>query len=648
MTDELNREEWIIVEVVCVRKSMTIIVLICLGASIMTAFLPAVPAKVTPDNCLETEAGTWCSETVASDTDKFDGLNVGDADNDGMVDIIGVGLSGKVWMAKYINKEWVTSVIWSNQGELLLPYVGDADNDGKNEVVVVGMVAGPEADTGAGQVTMLKGSGTNWVATRIHTDAYMVHGVSIGEFDPDHAGNEVVVGTFGWNMTEIALTGGQWISTTIMHMNITAPATAGKVRTAWIADVDGDGKNEITAMSKNWEGYIVKKSGGVWVNKTIYRDTGGLARCGTGDYDGDGVIDIVASGDSKKLSLIKRTGSDWTGNVIFTDSDQMRGAQIFDVYDGHPGNEILGAGYSGNVTIHYQVGTDWKHVIVFHDTGRLHDVKAGDVNGDGKIELITVGYSNRMTVISQKHPDFSVDMTPKGEKVVQKTEVTFTATVTSKDFYTDNLNVVVEGLPTGATATLSASSVTLTAEKAVVTVTIKVPASVANGNTTFTVKVTGMAGTKTATGYLDVQRTIKPTVVAPALGQEVKKGQSVTYTFSVKNDGNIPDSFDINVTSQNGFQFPAVMNKTQELQPGTNTTVSVTVTVPKATSAKTDVLTLKATSRFDGKTIATGTVTTTVKEDKKPGGICGGIIMAGVLVSVGIVGLVGYLRPRRG
>jgi len=630
------------------RIGAILITLMFVGAAFMTTVLPAATAKVTPDNCIETEAGTWCSETVASDTQKFDGLNAGDADNDGKTEIIGVGLAGKVWMVKYVNKEWVTSTIWENPGELLLPYVGDADNDGKNEVVVVGMVAGPEADTGAGQVTMLKGSGTNWVATRIHTDPYMVHGVAIGEFDPDHAGNEVVVGTFGWNMTEIALTNGQWSSTVMMHTNITAPATAGKVRTVVISDIDADGKNEVTAACKNYEVYIVKKSGSTWTNKSIWRDTGGPARTHTGDFDGDGVIDIVASGDSKNLALIKRSGTTWTGTVIFTDSDQMRGAQIWDVYDGHAGNEIIGAGYSGNVTMHYMVGTEWKHFLLFHDTGRLHDVKVADVNADGKLDIFCGGYSNKLTVISLKHPDFSVDITPKGVKVVDKTEVSFTATITSKDFYTDSLTVAVEGLPTGATSTLSASTVSLTSDKSVVTITVKLPAAVANGNTSFTVKVTGVAGVRTASGYLDVQRTILPTVVAPTVGQTVKKGQSVTYTFTVENKGNLPDAFDLNVTSLNGFTFTSSMTTTPEIQPGSNVTVSITMTVLKSTKAKTDTLTLKATSKFDGKTSDSKSVTTTVKSEPTPDGPCGSIIWVSIILIVGMVGTVGYLRPRRG
>jgi hypothetical protein len=628
--------------VIGMRKPTTIMVLVCLGASILTAFLPVVTAKVTPDNCLETETGTWCSKTILTESEKFDGVNFGDVDNNGKLDVVGVGLSGQVWVARYVNHEWTAQKIWDNPGELLQPAVGDVDNDGKNEIVVGGMVAGPEADTGAGQVTMLKGSGTQWTATRIYTSEFMVHGIDVGDFDPDHPGIEIVIGTFGYNMTELAYTNSKWVDTLMLK-------AGHKVRTVVVGDADDDGKNEVTGISKDGNVYIVKKVSGAWTNKVVYTDTvDGVARGGIGDYDGDGVTDIVTSGDSADLALVKRTGTTWSGSVIFHDSDKMRGDKIGDVYDGHPGNEIVGAGYSGNVTMHYQVGTAWKHVLLFHDMGRLHDLKIADVDPDHPgIEIITCGYSNRVTIVAQYHPNFSVDMTPKGYSVIDKTEVAFTVTVSSKDYYTDDLNVAVTGLPTGATATVSTGLVTLTSEKAVVTVTVKVPSTVANGNTTFTVKVTGQAGSKNVTGWLKVLRTVAPKVTAPTAGETAKKGQAVTYTFQVQNSGNMADTFDIVATSSNGLPLTVSMMATPALQPGASVTVSVTMTISKDTKAKTDQLTLKATSKFDGTTANSGSVTTTIKEASTGGGVCGGVIWVSMLASLGAVGVVGYLRPRR-
>jgi hypothetical protein len=623
------------------QKLAIAIVLMCIGATFLTA-IPGVSAKVTPDNCKETDAGVWCAKTLMSASEKFDGVNYGDADNDGKLEVVASGLSGEVWMAKYISKEWTAQVLWSNPGELLQPAVGDVDNDGKNEVIVGGMVAGPEADTGAGQVALIKGSGNHWVGTRIYTDNFMVHGIHFGDFDPDHPGNEIVIGTFGHNMTELAYTDGKWVVTPMMQ-------AGHKVRTVVVGDLDDDGQNEVLGVSKDQNIYIVKKVNHVWTSKIIYTDPiDGPARGGYGDYDGDGITDIVVSGDSTDLALIKRTGNNWSGSVIFEDSDGMRGARIGDAYDGHPGNEIYGAGYSGNVTMHYQVNGAWKHYLLFHDIGRLHDLKIGDVDPDHPgNELLTCGYSNRVTIVAQYHPDFSVDMTPSGYDVIEKTEVSFKTTISSKDFYTDNLNVAVEGLPTGATAALSSNALALTTEKAVVTVTISIPSTVANGNTTFTVKVTGTAGTKTATGYLNVKRTVGTTVTALTAAQSVKVGQTVTYNFAVKNTGNLPDTFDLTVSSQNGFVLTSSMSKTPVLQPGANVTVSVTVTMPKTTSIKTDVLTLKATSDFDAKTSDSKTVTTTIKKENKTTNICGGVIWASILMCLGAVGAVGYLRPRR-
>ena len=623
------------------RKLTVIIVLICVGVSFMSALQPVVTAKVTPDNCRETDAGVWCAKTIMSDTEKFDGLGVGDVNNDGKLEIVGVGLAGKVWIAQYINHEWAPQVIWENPGELLLAAVGDADNDGKNEIVVVGMVAGPEADTGAGQVTLLKQTGNHWAATRIFTDPAMVHSVAIGHFDPDRQGNQVVVGTFSYNMTEIFWNGTGWQWANMM--------TAGhKIRTVFIADADNIGQNEVLAASKDANVYIVKKVNGVWTNRSVYKDTDGVARLEVGDYDGDGQNEIVADGDGAHLVYLHRSGTTWTGKVIFDDSDEMRGAWIGDAYDGHPGNEIVAAGYSGNVTMHYLVGTEWKHVLLFHDVGRLHYVRIADIDPDHPgNEVLTCGYSDRLTLLTQVHPDLGVDMSPKGYNIVDKTEVGFTATITSKDFYTDNIDISVEGLPTGVTVTLSATTVALTAEKAAVTITMKVPATVANGNTTFTVKATGQAGTKTVTGWLNILRTVSPKVTGPTAGQTVTKGQSVTYSYTVQNNGNLPDTFDIVVTASSGSTFTVSLNPTPQLQPGASVTVSVTLSVPKDSKAASDILTLKATSRFDGKTTDSGSVTTTIKAPTTNNNICGGIIWFSILLTLGAVGIAGYLRPRR-
>jgi hypothetical protein len=69
--------------------------------------------------------------------------------------------------------------------------------------------------------------------------------------------------------------------------------------------------------------------------------------------------------------------------------------------------------------------------------------------------------------------------------------------------------------------------------------------------------------------------------------------------------------------------------------------------MPKTTSVKTDVLTVKATSEFDQKTSDTKTVTTTIKPATKSGNICGSIIWASILMCLGAVGAAGYLKPRR-
>lgn len=624
------------------KGKVVLAVLFLVGAALIGLMGP-VSAKVTPDNCLETANGTWCSQIVLSDESKFDGVAVGDADNDGQDDVLGSGLSGKVWMASKKGGEWITRTIWESPGELIIPYVGDADNDGKNEVVVVGMIAGPEADTGAGQLTMLKGSGNHWTATRLFEDTLMLHGVVIGDVDPDHPGNEIVVGGFDWNMTLVYKDGQDWKSERIFRAEH-------KIRTVVLGDMDGDGQNEVVAATKDSNVYLVDKVGGTWTSQVMWTDTAqGPARCGVGDYDGDGNMDAVAGGDPKNLAFIKKAGSGWSGDIIWQDSDKIRGTWIGDVYDGHVGNELISGGYSGNVTVHFKEGADWIHVKVFNDGARLHHVITGDVDPDHNgLEIITGGYSNKVTVVAQYHPDFEASITPAGVEITSETEATFKVTVSSKDYYTDDVDLMVEGLPDGASATFSTDPVKLINDMDVVTVTVSVPNTVSNGNTTFKVKATGVVGTRAVSGYLNIDRQVLPKVDPPATSEEVKKGQSVSYTFKITNNGNIPDQFDVEAVSSTGIEATLSREMTQVLQPGDSVNVLVTMKVPKDQKGKEDILTVTARSSFDPSKTSSATITTKILKEDDNGQGCGStIILSSMLAAIGMVGVAVRVRGRK-
>jgi uncharacterized membrane protein len=278
----------------------------------------------------------------------------------------------------------------------------------------------------------------------------------------------------------------------------------------------------------------------------------------------------------------------------------------------------------------------------------LHHVLIGEVdpNHDG-LEIITAGYSNTVTVIGQYHPDFEMDLTPSGHMVVDEKKVTFKATITSEDYYTDDIDIEVTGLPAGATATFSSDPLILTTNKAVVTITIDLGTGLANGNHTFTVRTTGVAGVEEEDGYININKVIQPSVIGPVAGQEVVKGQSIAYTFEVKNKGNVPDSFNIALTSSAGLDVTPSMSKTPVLQPGQSVNVGVVVKVAKDTKGKTDTLTLKATSTSDGTTMDSAIVTTDLKKPEETSGTsCASTIMATVMLAIaGMSGI--FVRRRR-
>jgi hypothetical protein len=615
--------------------------------SVFTTFLglPAATGKVTGDNCVETEHGTWCFQTVLSDTEKFDGAGAGDVDNDGLIDVVGVGLNGKVWMATKKSGEWVRKVIWENPGELLIPAIGDADNDGKNEIVVVGMVAGPEADTGAGQVTLLEGSGNNWQATRLWTDTHMLHGCAIGDFDKDHDGNEVVATSFNYTVTEIKLNKAtqKWET---QHM-FTADH---KVRTAVVGDVDASNPgNEVVVASKDNNLTIIKGHGTQWEAETVFTDVGGEARCSVGDIDGDGDNDIAGGGDASNLAVVTNKGTQgWDGKVIWTDSDKLRGAWIGDVYDGHSGNEVISAGYSGNVTIHFQESGEWKHVQVFHDENRLHHAITADVDPDRPgLEIVTVGYSNKVTVIGQYKPDLSLSSTPETVTVTSAKKADYKLTIDPSGYFTDDVDLDVSGLPTGATASFGSTLPVAVSDDTIVTMTVNIPSTVTNGD--YALDITAASDsddtiTATVQVQLVVNRQIGVTVTAPT-DQVAKSKDMVTYIFTIKNNGNVADTFTLAATSQNGWTATLTVSETTELQPGESINVGVSVDVPKESGGKTDQLTFTATSKFDGTTQSTDSVITTVKKDADDSSICGGVIVA-VILTIAALGIA-WIRRRR-
>lgn len=409
----------------------------------------------------------WYYDVMWSGANKLSGVTIGDLDptRDGN-EVIAVDGVGKVIMIhRSKSGTWDSVELWQGQGELITPVIGDFYSGHKgNELVVVGMAVGPEGE-GAGQATIIYGSGDNWEHEVIYTNTdSMLHGAAVGDLDPTRYGKELIVMSFGFDVKMLTWNGpevGGWTSTLMWHAE-------GKVRKGIIDDFDPLHKgNELVVVDKSGNCTMLTGSGTTWNATTLWTDPGnpGLARVGVGDVDPTySGKEIVVGGDSNNVGIIRRTGDTWDGKVIFTDTDKIRGIGIGDIDPTNPGNEISVFGYSNKVTLLTGSGDNWNSRTIFTDDGRSHDLALGEFDPlhIGQ-ELVIGGYSNNVTMIMNnqltEEPDFSMYAYPTTQSIYSNDKVEFTIGVIALSGFNEPVEFSVEDLPQWISSNIYPSSI---------------------------------------------------------------------------------------------------------------------------------------------------------------------------------------------
>ncbi len=434
----------------------------------------------------------WYYDVMFSRASKTSGCTIGDLDSTRAGNEVVVASSdGNVAMLyKSSSGHWESQQLWQGEGELITPVIADfyEGNDG-NELVVVGMSKGLEGE-GAGQATMIYGSGDTWNSAIMYIAPDMLHGLAVGDLDPEHDGSEVIVMSFGYDVTMLTwneTVPTDWKTTHMWHAE-------GKVRKGVIDDLDPTQPgNELVVVDKSGNCTLLSGSGMTWSATTLWTDPGtpGLARVVVGDVDTDYPgKEIVVGGDSSNVGIIWRTGNTWEGKVIFTDSNKIRGLGIGDVDPTQPGNEIVVFGYSQKVTMLTKNNNIWTSSMIFKDTGRAHDLALGEFDPEHKgQEIVFVGYSNNATMLMNSEltekPDFSIYAYPLTQTVYSSDTVEFTVGVLSLGGFNDPVKFSLEDLPQGLSANYYPSTVI---PDSTVTLTITVPITNVNSDIDFTVK----------------------------------------------------------------------------------------------------------------------------------------------------------------
>ena len=130
---------------------------------------------------------SWGATIAFEAGQKLGGCAVGDVDpaHPGN-EILAVAASGDVYVVRHDAEGWHGEVVATAGGEMIGCAIGDADPARPGlEAVVGGMRAGGEDSGGMGAAHLLYRGDDGWHLEPIFEDAALVHGVCIGDVDPD-------------------------------------------------------------------------------------------------------------------------------------------------------------------------------------------------------------------------------------------------------------------------------------------------------------------------------------------------------------------------------------------------------------------------------------------------------------------------------
>jgi len=426
---------------------------------LITAFcLPFFGGAETPSDRLVLEWEQHWETYGVGGTCNFGTHNffVGDVDSDGVLEMItggimyyvsddtrtGVEAPFRIWNWNGQSFKLEASENWA--GAIASIYAADSDGDGLTEIILGGMVA----NTTGSYASLRLMSWTGEVLTlRASYEGISVNSIFVSDVDKDGGAEILTVGRVtNDNKSSAQLAVWQWDGTALVLKKTVEWGTAdGAIaNSVYAVDLNNDGEveivtggytnglknsraqicvwhwnGEVISLEKSEEWFMVEEGYGVDIAGNPLGNTV-INNLKSGDVDGDGTLEIVTGGftyDAEKINAQLRIWN-WSGTNLMLeksyewateDITEVKSISIDDV-DGDGYEDVVTSGFVGvyggfsdentppeqaqlriwswnGEVVTLRIEKDW----TIGDGVTGWNIGTGDVDGDGAVEIVTVG-----------------------------------------------------------------------------------------------------------------------------------------------------------------------------------------------------------------------------------------------------------------
>ncbi|MEA2068323.1 MAG: hypothetical protein U9P12_03895 [Verrucomicrobiota bacterium] len=272
-------------------------------------------------------------------------------------------------------------------------------------------------------------------------------GAEVGDCDPAHIGDEIFYvyeGVFDFSSGDVfSESDGLWAADSAYYAEVGMDAAIGNTN-------PDHGGNEIVVVTEMGPAYeILPPAGGgtgPWTKRTIwdeYDNAGWVVKIGDIEPDIPGNELAYGTRYSNRIMLSRHNGTNmhpvevlYTGNATNWNAREMQDIAIGNLVGNSPTAEIVGVDASGSVYLVQKTNTTWRGSTVWQDAAGLYAVAVSDIlsafPGD---EIVVAGESGAITLLLD--PRVSLDITAKDSQQAVVSWTTATGLVHSVETATN-------------------------------------------------------------------------------------------------------------------------------------------------------------------------------------------------------------------